>query len=44
MTGPLAATQGSPIGAREYWEMTEGTATGEPIKAKIALPAETAWW
>jgi hypothetical protein len=25
VTGPLAATEGSPVGAREYWEMTEGT-------------------
>jgi hypothetical protein len=36
--GPLAATQGSPRGARQYWEMTEGTLTGKRILAKIAMP------
>ena len=36
--GPLAATQGSPVGAREYWEMTEGKLSGDRIKAKIAMP------
>jgi hypothetical protein len=38
VTGPLNATEGSPVGAREYWKMTEGTLTGERIKAKIAMP------
>ena len=38
VTGPLAATEGSPLGAREYWEMTDGTLTGARIKAKIASP------
>ena len=38
VTGPLAATEGSPAGAREYWEMTEGSRTGARIKAKIAMP------
>jgi hypothetical protein len=36
--GPLAATNGSPRGARQYWEMTEGTLTGKRIRAKIAMP------
>ena len=36
--GPLAATEGSPVGAREYWEMTEGTLTGDRIRARIAMP------
>jgi hypothetical protein len=38
VTGPLAATEGSPVGVREYWEMTEGTLTGDRIKAKIVMP------
>jgi hypothetical protein len=38
VTGPLAATDGSPVGAREYWEMTEGTLTGDRIEAKVAMP------
>lgn len=36
--GPLAPTNGSPRGPRQYWEMTEGTLTGERINAKIAMP------
>ena len=36
--GPLAATEGSPVGAQQYWEMTEGTLTGKRIQAKIAMP------
>jgi hypothetical protein len=36
--GPLPPTEGSPRGARQYWEMTEGTLTGERINAKIAMP------
>ena len=38
VSGPLAATEGSPVGAREYWEMTEGKLFGDRIKAKIAMP------
>jgi len=38
VTGPLTATEGSPTGTREYWEMSEGTLTGARIKAKIAMP------
>jgi hypothetical protein len=38
VTGPLAATEGSPVGARECWEMAEGTLTGGRTKAKIAMP------
>jgi hypothetical protein len=36
--GPLAATEGSPQGAREYWEMTEGKLWGPRIAARIAMP------
>jgi hypothetical protein len=36
--GPLAPTDGSPRGARQYWEMTEGTLTGDRIRATIAMP------
>jgi hypothetical protein len=36
--GPLAATHGSPRGAREYWEMSEGTLRGPRIDASIAMP------
>jgi hypothetical protein len=38
VTGPLAATEGSPQGTREYWEMTDGTLTGARISARIAMP------
>jgi hypothetical protein len=38
VTGPLAATEGSPVGAREYWEMTEGHLTGKRIRPKVAMP------
>ena len=36
--GPLAATEGSPRGPREYWEMTEGELAGAGIEARIAMP------
>jgi hypothetical protein len=36
--GPLPATERSPRGARQYWEMTEGTLRGERIQATIAMP------
>jgi hypothetical protein len=36
--GPLGTTEGSPRAARQYWEMSEGTLTGERINAKIAMP------
>jgi len=36
--GPLATTEGSPRGARQYWEMTEGTLTGSGVNARIAMP------
>lgn len=38
VTGPMAATEGAPTGARQYWEMSNGTLTGERINAKIAMP------
>jgi hypothetical protein len=37
-TGPLGRTEGSPTGAREYWEMTSGTLVGPRIKATVAMP------
>ena len=36
--GPLGDTEGSPHGARQYWEMTEGTLKGPRINARIAMP------
>jgi hypothetical protein len=36
--GPLPATEGSPVGARQYYEMSEGTLRGERINATIAMP------
>lgn len=36
--GPLRRTVGSPTGAIEYWEMTEGTLSGPRITAHIAMP------
>ena len=36
--GPMPATQGSPVGERLYWEMSEGTLEGPRIKARIAMP------
>jgi hypothetical protein len=36
--GPISSTQGSPLGARDYWEMTEGELSGARIRARIAMP------
>jgi hypothetical protein len=36
--GPMPATEGSPRGARQYWEMSEGTLTGDRIRASLAMP------
>jgi Protein of unknown function (DUF3237) len=36
--GPLPSTDGSPRGARQYGEMTDGTLRGDRINAKIAMP------
>jgi len=36
--GPLGDTDGSPRGARQYWEMTEGTLEGEGLRAHLAMP------
>lgn len=38
MKGPLASTVGSPLGERQYWEMSEGILSGDGINARIALP------
>jgi hypothetical protein len=36
--GPLGATEGSPTGSREYWEMASGRLTGARINASITMP------
>lgn len=38
MRGPLEATEGSPLGARQYYEMTDGELRGSGINATMALP------
>lgn len=38
VTGPLAATEGSPTGAKMYREMTSGTFEGDAINARIVMP------
>ena len=35
-TNPLAPTQGSPAGVRQYWQVSEAELDGERIKAKLA--------
>ena len=36
--GPLPPTAGSPLGERQYFEMTSGTLKGGRINARIAMP------
>src|SRR5262245_58406093 len=36
--GPLEPTEGSPLGGRQYFEMTSGTLKGDRINARIAMP------
>ena len=36
--GPLPPTTGSPVGERQYFEMTAGTLVGQRINARIAMP------
>ena len=38
MRGPLHSTLGSPLGERQYWEMSEATLEGSGIHAQLALP------
>jgi hypothetical protein len=38
MRGPLEPTDGSPLGPRQYFEMTDGELTGNGIDATMALP------
>ena len=38
VSGPMAATEGSPVGEHVYWEMSEGTLDGPRLKARIAMP------
>jgi hypothetical protein len=35
--GPLDSTKGSPLGERQYWEMTEATLVGADALAAIAV-------
>jgi hypothetical protein len=37
-TGPLETTEGSPWGARQYWEMSSATLRGKRISATSAMP------
>ena len=37
-TGPLDTTEGSPWGARQYWEVSEATLSGDRISATLAMP------
>jgi uncharacterized protein DUF3237 len=36
--GPLTSTAGSPLGERQYWEMSDGTISGDGIDARMAMP------
>ena len=36
--GPFGATEGSPRGALEYWEMSEGTLEGKGLRAHLSSP------
>lgn len=36
--GPLASTSRSPVGERQYWEISEGQLSGDGINARIAMP------
>ena len=36
--GPFGDTDGSPRGAREYWEMSSGELSGEGISAHLVAP------
>lgn len=38
MRGPTASTAGSPLGERQYREMTAGALRGPRIEARIAMP------
>jgi hypothetical protein len=42
--GPLSPTTGSPLGERQYFEMTAGTLTGDRINARIAMPGGDWMW
>jgi hypothetical protein len=35
--GPLGTTEGSPRGARQYWEMSEATLVGPRINARLGM-------
>jgi hypothetical protein len=41
-TGPLDATEGSPWGTRECYQVSEATLSGERISATLAMPG-TDW-
>ena len=42
--GPLPPTTGSPLGERQYFEMTAGTLVGPRINARIAMPGGDWMW
>ena len=44
VTGPLAATDGSPVGAREYWEMTKATSPANTSRQRSQCLEVTGWW
>jgi Protein of unknown function (DUF3237) len=35
--GPLTSTAGSPLGERQYWEIADGTLSGDGLDARMAL-------
>jgi hypothetical protein len=40
-TDPLAPTEGSPLGTRQYWQVSEATLEGDRIHAKLARAGTT---
>jgi hypothetical protein len=38
--GPAKATAGSPLGERQYWEMSDGELSGPRINARLAMPGD----
>ena len=38
--GPAKATTGSPLGERQYWEMSDGELSGPRIKARLAMAGD----
>jgi hypothetical protein len=38
--GPTKTTAGSPLGERQYWEMSDGELSGPRIKARLAMAGD----